>query len=811
MERKTLIPAAAMALAALLPPGAARGGDLAADTVVADRVETLLVGPDAGAGGPVLVRAGAAVAGGLSAGGGVSLMDGVAFLPPLGDVPMGAFTNRPGDAARAPGPAWWAARGVALPGAEANDWAAAVQGQVKWIALQAAAELDAALAFSGGAGAAVSALTATFSPTNNFLPVTLGQLKNAAKPFHDRLMEAGLSAGHPWSGAPADFALANVGQVKALFAFDLSPLDPSLDSDGDGMPDAWEVANGLDPFSGLSGSLVGWWQFREASGDRVADLSGNGNDALILFTNLVSRSAGAPAGHALSFSTNVTGALAAVAGASSGLVLWNRLGSAGEVAGSAVGPGGTVLAGGFVPGVFGNAMEVSVQGTPGATFPVGVLPGAEGCAEFWARVAANSPSIPNGGCVRPVGVMPADGSSCSDMIHFNSNDGSANGGLCLRLANFGSAGTGRYGSWAWADIAGGGSIGEWHHYALVWSTGAIQGVPAGRHMAAYVDGALNTGSWTGAAANPQPLGHSPDMRMALLYLTGNAASRAAVDNLKIWDHAKTDFSDRFTEDAGFTPGNGGLVCVPGVSNLVLGAGFTVAAWARAESHPPDAPVLTRTSDHDLWGDGLSLYHGGSLSFHAGGHGNAIPSGESGTGVWRHVCGVYDGTNAMLYIDGALRGTRAGVAGDVDCGSPLWIGSVFKDGNRLWHGEIADARLYASALSAQEVAGLLEFAADADGDGVSNLGEYLLGTDPRVPEGVDGVFYADSDIGDSRYDGRAGTVLSATRGPKAAAQQAIGAAPSGSVIELRGESAFSDTILSPEGKSLILRPVGNVRF
>jgi len=123
-------------------------------------------------------------------------------------------------------------------------------------------------------------------------------------------------------------------------------------------------------------------------------------------------------------------------------------------------------------------------------------------------------------------------------------------------------------------------------------------------------------------------------------------------------------------------------------------------------------------------------------------------------------------------------------------------------------------------------GAYEFPADTDGDGVpdyldeddDNDGvnddkEVERGTDPLDPASLNRTLYADSDVGSVGYDGYSDAVPAAggVRGPKAAAQQAIGIAVSGDVIELRGAAAFADGLLSPGDRSLVLRPVGAVRF
>jgi len=117
-------------------------------------------------------------------------------------------------------PAWWRTRSVVV-GANTNDYAAANQGQVKWMAQQAYLEMEDVLAGSGGAGATITALVGSFTSENNYQAVNAGQLKAVAKPFYQRL-----GASYPWSATTADdidYAAVNIGQVKQVFNFHITP------------------------------------------------------------------------------------------------------------------------------------------------------------------------------------------------------------------------------------------------------------------------------------------------------------------------------------------------------------------------------------------------------------------------------------------------------------------------------------------------------------------------------------------------------------------------------------------------------------
>jgi hypothetical protein len=173
-------------------------------------------------------------------------------------------------------PSWWAQRQVIKvdPNTQqpvpADDYAVANQGQLKQIATAAFAEFQFRLGnIPGGIGdmtapdgvgyrltQLISGFQATLDnptpQTDDFATVNLGQLKNVAVPFYDRLIEIGYLNEYPWAdGLADDFALANIGQVKHIFSFDLASTNAMHDADQNGLPDWWERiffgSTGVDP------------------------------------------------------------------------------------------------------------------------------------------------------------------------------------------------------------------------------------------------------------------------------------------------------------------------------------------------------------------------------------------------------------------------------------------------------------------------------------------------------------------------------------------------------------------------------------
>lgn len=172
---------------------------------------------------------------------------------------------------RAADPAWWT--GVFHPGetTTTTNYEPANLGQLKNFAVHAQAHLNDRLNGFGGAGGAINTMVAAWPSigADNYAPLNLGQLKNVADKFYARLDAVGFdyksqlsAAGYPasrwttidgtsyqrpWnkSTTPStNYAPANLGQLKVLFSFDLTGFSV-VDSDGDGLTDAWESAHGL--------------------------------------------------------------------------------------------------------------------------------------------------------------------------------------------------------------------------------------------------------------------------------------------------------------------------------------------------------------------------------------------------------------------------------------------------------------------------------------------------------------------------------------------------------------------------------------
>ena len=353
----------------------------------------------------------------------------------------------------------------------------------------------------------------------------------------------------------------------------------------------WQTQYGLS--TGTSGSgtvsaVSGWcnagsnvtlvatpgagWHFTGWGGD----LSGgvvNGSTVTVVMTRARTITA--------QFMQNPTGTV-------TGLVLCNRLDTSNAVLSSVVGPDGAMTAGTIVPGYFGNAIELNAQQPFGVTFPIDALTTSVGCLEFWAKLSGFPTAMQVGASPSLIG-WAAPGQDDNYLMVFQSNDGDSNGGLCVK-SDMGAVGSGSFGSWTYANAIGGGAISDWHHYAFAWNANGISGNGTLK-MLAFVDGNLNTGygiNWSGSRL----LSVSGTNRLGLL--NGTIAGRVAYNYLKIWNYAKTNFSDRFLSYCSLSVVDTSGTSVPpgGIYPCVTGSTVTVSV---------SSPVVNGTTQYVCMG------------------------------------------------------------------------------------------------------------------------------------------------------------------------------------------------------------------
>ena len=177
---------------------------------------------------------------------------------------------------RATAPSWWVDYGVVDTNATPNDFGPINQGQLKWIASQAARVIADEFPGFASSGTNITTLLATLAPgANEYRPVNLGQLKFVAAPLYDFLFAhlavpgvanyyapvypSGSALPYPWSGStnlPNDYALATIGQAKYVFGFNLGWLGmANTNAWANGVPDWWAVLNKINPLNSSSNAV----------------------------------------------------------------------------------------------------------------------------------------------------------------------------------------------------------------------------------------------------------------------------------------------------------------------------------------------------------------------------------------------------------------------------------------------------------------------------------------------------------------------------------------------------------------------------
>jgi|LakMenEpi03Aug12_release.lakeMendotaPanAssembly.Ray.scaffolds.fasta_scaffold315011_2 hypothetical protein len=200
-----------------------------------------------------------------------------------------------------------------------------------------------------------------------------------------------------------------------------------------------------------------------------------------------------------------------------GLILWNKMGSMEEVQNSAVGPKGNIQGAiAYAPGVFGNAAHL--RGSAGLVyFDIPYLENKHLGTDpftiaFWAKSATVN---------QPEGFIMDSYSQGTMMIRFSQHNAStmqaAIPAACPNMPH------------RWDT--------EYHHYAIVFE--------ANGRSTFYVDATVKAKN-----DNTESIGQAFSPRIVLSgewNLTDGYDWNGYIDNVKAWNYAKTDFSDRTDE------------------------------------------------------------------------------------------------------------------------------------------------------------------------------------------------------------------------------------------------------------------------
>jgi hypothetical protein len=197
---------------------------------------------------------------------------------------------------------------------------------------------------------------------------------------------------------------------------------------------------------------------------------------------------------------------------------------------------------------------------------------------------------------------------------------------------------------------------------------------------------------------------------ALWHMNGDATdSSGGGHDGSITGQVDCTASGRYNQGCHFD-GDGDYIQIGDASGLTEGvSAYTVSAWVKSNQATAKAArdyILTQSVVMNLrWNqDNKFLFS----VYNSAGQGDYAYTDSAYTGTnWRHVVGVYDGAEILLYVDGILADTTPDLlTGDTASNfNPLYIGGWSSGATSSWDGIIDEAAIWNRALSAQEVADL----------------------------------------------------------------------------------------------------------
>lgn len=265
--------------------------------------------------------------------------------------------------------------------------------------------------------------------------------------------------------------------------------------------------------------------------------------------------------------------------------------------------------------------------------------------------------------------------------------------------------------------------------------------------------------------------------------------------------------------------------MPGQTDLTPKDALTLVAWVKAS--PTTTGVIL-----DKWGSGPSGSYGLSLTNGSPGLELSLdgvylslfaPTAITDTN-WHYVAGSYDGTQMVMYVDGAAS-ISAPATGNVDMvEGPLLIGE--------FAGAVGEVRIYGRALGSNEVANLFDEGATAAsgqeatagnssqndngstvitngaGSGSTTLTQGSVGASPSPPIGQT-TWYVSALTGNDNNDGLA-NALGGGHGPKQSIPAVLSTASNQDIVVV-ARGTYSNATFADPGKGVTFQATGAVIF
>jgi hypothetical protein len=171
-----------------------------------------------------------------------------------------------------------------------------------------------------------------------------------------------------------------------------------------------------------------------------------------------------------------------------------------------------------------------------------------GCIEFWAKIQKPSSYIGNGGDPRLFTITQKSTNNTISTLDIVSNNGGGNSGFSTWtfLGNMASIRGCR--SLRYEDLFQTSNFRDWHHYAIIWDKDGISDLTGTPRMALLLDGnpvpdiqnhVRSTEEAYAIISTPTLLSFTHDPKLDPEFST---KSPFLIDEFKIWNYAKTDFS-----------------------------------------------------------------------------------------------------------------------------------------------------------------------------------------------------------------------------------------------------------------------------